>query len=617
MHNPVAGSSDMNGENTHHMPSQDSTYGAAGEHWGPDMSPYQNHSTSMADYGSFYAPNIAPMLSPSAHLPSESLARMPPLPPSSHHDPAHLPSMHHATALPATHPPQLTMLITPGVAQWPSMITNPVSADGSSYSAPPIAMGSVVQPPPPTSRPTKAVKPGRSGSQPRRTLTNEERRGICLFRAENPSMKQSDIGAKFNIERSTVSKVLRDKDKYLCPQDSRSTSPIKKTKGKFPDIERALSNWVRNQRRNGKEITDDLIKEKAQQFAASVGNSNPLKVVNSSWLQRFKQKNNIGPGRLLRRASEANIPDSAQLASVSMAKEDSQQSNSPLSHTNSRSENDKESPMEKMLPFEINSDNIPNHRQPDGISSGPSSAIESNNYKHLGQNNSTTPLQTSFTDAPTPITSASVYSGLSDSNPFTFSPDPSSTAAFPDPNFQRPRSQTFPNLEIQFESMEQTGREGPGSNYIPTPPSTAPPSALTSTGEMGNFATLDPNISSPLQQPISHVLHRAASSGSLRARNTTSTSPLIGGSHPSSPTQEDAFRAAETLLSFLKSQDHGPGSPVDQIDLENLQRLTEKLRFPNQHNMLSTRSTLASSALTRIPENEVDMTGTKSEPLNR
>lgn len=45
---------------------------------------------------------------------------------------------------------------------------------------------------------------------------------------------------------STVSKVLRQKEKYLF-QDDGSRSPIKRAKGRSPDVERALAVWAKNQ----------------------------------------------------------------------------------------------------------------------------------------------------------------------------------------------------------------------------------------------------------------------------------------------------------------------------------------------------------------------------------
>lgn len=48
---------------------------------------------------------------------------------------------------------------------------------------------------------------------------------------------------------STVSKVLRQKEKYLF-QDDGSRSPIKRAKGRSPDLERTLAVWAKNQVRN-------------------------------------------------------------------------------------------------------------------------------------------------------------------------------------------------------------------------------------------------------------------------------------------------------------------------------------------------------------------------------
>src|ERR1700753_1296001 len=93
---------------------------------------------------------------------------------------------------------------------------------------------------------------------------------------------------------STVSKVLRNKEKYLH-QDEGNRSPARKPKGKFPDIERALANWAKNHQKQGLPMSDALIKEKLHHFSLTVGNSEAhIKAANStSWLEKFKQKNNL------------------------------------------------------------------------------------------------------------------------------------------------------------------------------------------------------------------------------------------------------------------------------------------------------------------------------------
>ncbi|TKA81486.1 hypothetical protein B0A49_05723 [Cryomyces minteri] len=120
-----------------------------------------------------------------------------------------------------------------------------------------------------------------------------DQRRMCLYHEEHPTTKQTEIGALFGVERSTVSKVLGRKEKYLGG-DEGGRSPIKRLKGSPPDIERALSIWVRNKQKEGVFLSDEEIRDKALFFAASVSNVNSLSQANNAvWLEKFKQKNNI------------------------------------------------------------------------------------------------------------------------------------------------------------------------------------------------------------------------------------------------------------------------------------------------------------------------------------
>lgn len=145
------------------------TYG--NENW-VDMSGY--NQSNMSNYSNY---NYMP---PVTHgLPSESI-RMPPPHPPQPIQPAQ-----------AQHP-QLPMLMVPSNATWPSMLTNP-----SSFSAPPVSMPPMVAP-----VPRKPVLPIKSTpSQPRRTLTDEQRKQMCQYAADNPTMRQTEIGALFGVER--------------------------------------------------------------------------------------------------------------------------------------------------------------------------------------------------------------------------------------------------------------------------------------------------------------------------------------------------------------------------------------------------------------------------------
>lgn len=363
-----------------------------------------------------------------------------------------------------------------------------------------------------------------------------------------------------------MSKVLRQREKYLYPED-RSLSPVKRAKGKFPDIERALSNWVRNNQKKGVPLTDAAIKEKARFFATTVGNDEShLKTNSASWLEKFKQKNGIGSGRLSRRASETNISDSGSLNPDSAAPSASQTPNgisptspgalpspSPLSATKSTDDLKSES-LNGYLEF--------------GQGNG--------GYKH-SNSQSTTSLSSAFTDP------QGSFSGgpTSPTTPFAFSPDnnsgswlPSQQARLPPPgsNFQRPRSQTFPMLGIDPSFISSQGSEPLTPKY--GLPGTEPSSALESPiHEMPPPFGMDSAISSP-------PLHHSSSNGSMAP--PSSSTPITGlqsppgSSAPSSPTQDDARRALDTLLNFFQQ---APNGLVDQNEYMTVLKLTEKLRL--------------------------------------
>lgn len=88
-------------------------------------------------------------------------------------------------------PPYASLPLPMPSHSWPSMLTtqSPFHENG----LPPV--------PAPTSvSPSAPAPPGRkastSSSTPRRTLTDEDRRQMCLYHEENKSAKQTDIGGK-------------------------------------------------------------------------------------------------------------------------------------------------------------------------------------------------------------------------------------------------------------------------------------------------------------------------------------------------------------------------------------------------------------------------------------
>jgi hypothetical protein len=387
-----------------------------------------------------------------------------------------------------------------------------------------------------------------------------------------------------------VSKVLRQKDKYLF---LRSVSPVKRPKGgKFPDIERALANWARRSQKEGVPVTDAAIKEKARFFAHTVGNcESHLQTNSTSWLERFKQKNGISVGKLMRRASETNISDSGSLNPESAGDSAVQTPNgiSPIS------------PSDLPSPSPLSASKSDEDLKHESLNSY--FAKEDGGYMH-SNSQSTTSLSSAFTD-----TAPSSFSAgpPSPSTPFTFSPDgtsgswmPSQHSRLPPPgnNFQRPRSQTFPMLGIDpsFISSQTTDPSTP--KYLPV---TAPSSALDSPiHEMPPPFGMDSAISSP-------PLHHSSSNGSMAP--PSSSTPITGlqsppvSSAPGSPTQDDARRALDTLLNYFNQ---APNGLVDHNEYMTVLKLTEKLRLQTSNGPLP-------GGLHRIAEQEGEFAALKME----
>lgn len=191
MHNQIQGASD---HESHSAQDSSSPWGNEGAAW-VDMHGFQNHhQTSIPEYN---GSSFSFMPSMQSHgLPSESMARMPPPPPPPH-------SMAQTQTTIPQLPTQLPMLVMPSHATWPSMLTNPNSY--SSHSAPPAMSIPPIQVTPRVQATLKTKLPAlHTQPVPRKTLTDDDRKRMCQYAEDHPHAKQTDIGARFGVERRLV-----------------------------------------------------------------------------------------------------------------------------------------------------------------------------------------------------------------------------------------------------------------------------------------------------------------------------------------------------------------------------------------------------------------------------
>lgn len=366
--------------------------------------------------------------------------------------------------------------------------------------------------------------------------------------------------------------------------EERSSSPVKRIgKGKGANVEKALINYVQKAKKNGIAVTSEALREKARAFT-SLGSGDSLgEFTSSAWLDKFMSKHGIGSGRLIRRASETNIPDSMRASgSPSMLPSQPHSAISPAS------------PLGHLSPSPLSA--TKSDEEKENISSFMGFTTDGA-YRHTGSQGSGS-IPGAYTDATTPSFPSSAISPTAS---FNFSPDPNVGSFLQgDRNgqmppgaagFQRPRSQTFPTLDLEYMNQPQSAEPETPKYHVP---STAPSSALESSANGPTFG-FEQAVSPP-------QLRHSSSNGSIAGRSVTTpvTSSAVGSS-PGSPTQEDARRAADTLLSFITSS----AGFVDQNEYMAVVRLTEKLRL--HQTQLAKAAAHGMGGLSRIPEGDSEM----------
>lgn len=374
---------------------------------------------------------------------------------------------------------------------------------------------------------------------------------------------------------STVSKVLRQKEKYLNPDDKKngSRSPIKKTKGRVPDIEKALFNWAKNYQRQGFTLTDEMIREKALFFASNCGRpEGKERVLSANWLEGFKQKYNLrGPKSRKGSFDTRSESESPTQLSIYPVPESAIQSPNELSPTTSPTGFATPSPLSPTL----NQENIKKELTD-------SLAELAGGYHHT-HSKSTTSIDTS------PSFSASLTSPTStllSESPFT----PTSQSRIPstDSNSSRPQSQAF-SLPIMDSCMmpteEPSDKMSPKTTMKPISilesPREEEPNPMTANVSVGNSSTIKRNRSNP------EIRTKSIYPPTFSKSNTVS--PI---SSPGSPTQDEARRALELVMNYFQQQPTGL-APQDCVAIG---KLMERLEIAQS------QQTMLPGGLTRIDE---------------
>lgn len=105
--------------------------------------------------------------------------------------------------------------------------------------------------------------------------------------------KKKVIAEEYGIPPSTLSTILKDKDKFVKAVNESVCPPQRKRlkTSSFPQLEESMVQWLRNVRDKNIPVSGDIIREKAEKFAKDLGIDSFQ--ASSGWLEKFKIRNGI------------------------------------------------------------------------------------------------------------------------------------------------------------------------------------------------------------------------------------------------------------------------------------------------------------------------------------
>ncbi|KAL5512805.1 hypothetical protein ACEPAG_3071 [Sanghuangporus baumii] len=132
--------------------------------------------------------------------------------------------------------------------------------------------------------------------KPKRRLQNRQRKEICQYFMENPNSRQEDIAARWGVERSTVSKILKNKHRWLAVSESDDTVQAKHRPPKFATIELHMQSWLVECRESKTVISDAMIRARARELARELDIPEDKFKASAGWVENYKHRANIKKG---------------------------------------------------------------------------------------------------------------------------------------------------------------------------------------------------------------------------------------------------------------------------------------------------------------------------------
>ncbi|KAL1413628.1 hypothetical protein Q8F55_001406 [Vanrija albida] len=124
----------------------------------------------------------------------------------------------------------------------------------------------------------------------KRKLTPEDKRRICeIYRNSQGKIRQEDIAKEYSVDRSTISKILNQEDRWLDPEQPNANAALaRRPGGRYPAIEEAIHRWLDEAVLEGREVKDTEAREEALKMGLRLGH--PHFQASSKWWDGVKRR---------------------------------------------------------------------------------------------------------------------------------------------------------------------------------------------------------------------------------------------------------------------------------------------------------------------------------------
>ena len=130
-------------------------------------------------------------------------------------------------------------------------------------------------------------------------LTIQEKKAVILEVENSNGRTKSQIAEQFRIPKSTLSTILKEKERILELNDTDDLGPQRKRmrmrRGLYPQLEEALFTWLQEQAAANQVVTGPKMLARSQELARQLG-VDDFKT-SAGWLDGFKKRHGLNAGR--------------------------------------------------------------------------------------------------------------------------------------------------------------------------------------------------------------------------------------------------------------------------------------------------------------------------------